>query len=265
MLEHGVKIMSLEWNQLVPKQKYKSKVWKHFGFPADEKGQIIDSKNVVCKLCKFVVAYSGNTSNLTYHLQRSHWELLAESKGTDDKPGSSKDAKSLTQLTLGGTIAQVAPFTQDSVKHQQLVDATAVFICQSLQPINVVDQPSFRNLLKIAEPQFQLPHQTYFTDKVIPGKYRDVHAVVEKQLAAVEKCTMTTDLWTSQHQQRAYISLTVHFVNDEFKLQSRCLQTLEILQDHNASSLKEVLSSCLRPGVFQKKYVGQPLTMIPTL
>ena len=66
MLEHGVKIMSLEWNQLVPKQKCKSKVWKNFGFPADEKGQIIDNKNVVCKLCKFVVAYSGNTSNLTY-------------------------------------------------------------------------------------------------------------------------------------------------------------------------------------------------------
>ena len=150
----------------------------------------------------------------------------------------------------------MAPFTRDSVKHQQLVDATAVFICQSLQPISVVDQPSFRNLLKIAELQFQLPHQTYFTDKVIPGKYRDVCAVVEKQLAAVEKCTMTTDLWTSQHQQRAYISSTVHFVNDEFKLQSRCLQTLEILQDHNASSLKEVLSSMFEAWNISEKVCG---------
>ena len=51
------------------------------------------------------ITYSGNTSNLTYHLQHSHQELLAETKGIDDKPGSSKDAKSLTQLTLGGTIA----------------------------------------------------------------------------------------------------------------------------------------------------------------
>ena len=37
----------------------------------------------------------------------------------------------------------------------------------------------------------------HFTDKVIPAKYRTVRANIEKQLATIEKCTMTTDLWTA--------------------------------------------------------------------
>ena len=47
---------------------------------------------------------------------------------------------------------------------------------------------------------------------------------------------MTMDLWTAQHQQCFYILLTVHFVDNDFELKSRCLQTLEVPQDLNASS-----------------------------
>ena len=156
--------MPIDWEQLVPKQNSKSKVWEHFGFPADASGKILDSRKIVCKICKDVIAYSGNTSNLTYHIQRSHSELLAEKKGSDDKPGPSKETRTQTQLTLGGTIARMAPFNQDSVKHQQLKDATTYFICQTLQPLSIVDEPSFRCLLRIAESRFQLPHCTHFTD-----------------------------------------------------------------------------------------------------
>ena len=47
---------------------------------------------------------------------------------------------------------------------------------------------------------------------------------------------MTMDLWTAQHQQCFYVLLTVHFVDNDFELKSRCLQTLEVPQDLNASS-----------------------------
>ena len=67
---------------------------------------------------------------------------------------------------------------------------------------------------------------------------------------------MTTDLWTAQHQQRSYISLTVHFVDIDFELQSKCLQTLEVPQDHNASSLMEVLDSMLKDWNISEKVCG---------
>ena len=67
---------------------------------------------------------------------------------------------------------------------------------------------------------------------------------------------MTTDLWTAQHQQRSYISLTVHFIDIDFELQSKCLQTLEVPQDHNASSLTEVLDSMLKDWNISEKVCG---------
>ena len=81
-------------------------------------------------------------------------------------------------------------------------------------------------------------------------------AVVEKQLGTIQNCTMTTDLWTSQHQHCSYISFTVHFIDSEFKMQSRCLQTLEVPQDHDDSSLKEVLSSLFDSWKISVKVCG---------
>ena len=73
-------------------------------------------------------------------------------------------------------------------KHKLLVDATADFVCQGLQPLSVVDGPALRCLPEIAEPRFRLPHCMYFTDTVMPAKYHSTRAASGKQLAAVENC-----------------------------------------------------------------------------
>ena len=98
--------------------------------------------------------------------------------------------KTSTQLTNSGTLAESALFSNKSVKHKQLVNATANFICQGLQSLSIVDEPEFTQLLEIAEPRFKLPHHTYFTDTV---KYRATRAVIENQLAAVERNRLTSE------------------------------------------------------------------------
>ena len=163
-----------DFEKLVAKPKCKSKVWKHFGFPADAHGEVMDKKKIVCRLCKAIIAYLGNTSNLTYHLQRAHSQELVELReDSGDKPGPSvQPTAKQKQQSLPGIVGRSILFPQDSAKHKLLVDATADFICQRLLPLRVVDESSFRRLLEIAEPRFQLPHRTHFTDKVIPAKYR---------------------------------------------------------------------------------------------
>ena len=39
-------------------------------------------------------------------------------------------------------------------------------------------------------------------------------------MAAIGECTLTTDLWTSSHQQCSYISLTVYFIDADIKVHS---------------------------------------------
>ena len=125
------KLMSVEFEQLVDKPKSKSKVWKHFGFPADVDGAIKHKKN---RLCEAVVAYSGNTTNLSHHLQRSQWREFSElSERGGDKPGPSI-SPTAKQLTLPDAIERSISFPHDSEKHRRLVNATADLFARACSP-----------------------------------------------------------------------------------------------------------------------------------
>ena len=151
----------------------------------------------------------------------------------------------------------VRPYNKTSKWARQLVNATAQFIGLSLQPIRVVDEPTFRNLLSTVDPQFELPHQTYFTTKVIPDLYYSVCGQIESQLVSIDYCTITTDLWTSSHQHHSYISLTVHFVDSlKFVLNSLRLQTLGVPKEHTAVAIQQVLSSMFEEWNILSKVFG---------
>ena len=243
---------------VTPSFKTRSEIWTYFGFMADSDGVVADKKKIACHICRAIIAYSGNTSNITYQLERLHSSEFRKYLKKTGKGGKSSEEDMVVdngeynqteaqpepkQLTLDAAYKRTAPFLQNSPRYCSLLRATSNFIFHTMQPLSLVDEPAFRNLLQVAEPRFQLPHRTHITMKVLPEAYSGVRTAVEKQLAMVSKCTITTDLWTSQHQQRSYMSLTVHFIADNFTLQSKCLQTLEVPQDHDAASLKDVLSS----------------------
>ena len=50
--------------------------------------------------------------------------------------------------------------------------------------------------------------------------------------------------------------LTVHFIDWNFTLQSKRLQTLEVLQDHDAASLKDVFSTMFSNWKIKDKICG---------
>ena len=169
---------------------------------------------------------------------------------------ASDNASEPKQITLSAAFKRAAPLPPNSPRYTSLLGATVNFAFQTLQPLSIMDEPAFRNLLQVAEPKFQLPHRTFITSKVLPEAYSEVRTAVERQLVTAEKCTVTTDLWTSQYQQRSYISLTVHFIDRNFTLQSKCLQTLEVPQDHDAASLKDVISTMLSNWKIKDKVCG---------
>ena len=49
-------------------------MWHYFGFKTDEKGIILNKKEVICQKCDQKLLYSGNIMNLTYHLKHCHKE-----------------------------------------------------------------------------------------------------------------------------------------------------------------------------------------------
>ena len=157
-------------DKLVVLPSAKGKVWNYFSFPANSSGTIADKIKVYCKICDppFSVSYSINTSNLTYYLRRNHSEEHKKITGTSSKETTMITSQTVQQQTHFTASTMIKPDPQSSKWAEVLVQSTAKFIALSLQPISVIDEPSFQSLLAKADPRFELPHRAHFTMKVIP-------------------------------------------------------------------------------------------------
>ena len=51
----------------------RSDVWNFYKFEVDDNGEFVDRTKAVCMLCHITTPYSGNTTNLSGHLNRHHY------------------------------------------------------------------------------------------------------------------------------------------------------------------------------------------------
>ena len=87
-------------------------------------------------------------SSYRYNLEQNHAQeyRALEPEVSDHHPGSSSASalKMMSkQLAFGGMLTKSTLFLSESVKHKLLVNTTANFICQELQPLSVVDESAF--------------------------------------------------------------------------------------------------------------------------
>ncbi|XP_018584685.1 zinc finger BED domain-containing protein 1-like [Scleropages formosus] len=237
---------------LVAHPRAKSKVWKYFGFDTDADGCILHWKKIYCRICMAQIAYSGNTSNLSYHLEKNHPDEFCEFVKSNTEQMREAFATAFSKLKPESS----QQFSQDTIvmkqtsgyeirKHNDLTSAVISFICEGMYPVSVVEEPSFIALLKTADPRFVPPTRTELTTKAIPQKYYLVREAVFKELADVVWCGISTDLWRSQAQNRTYISLSAHYLNNcgsnSLTMMIRCLKTFEVPEENVAENITRSL------------------------
>lgn len=133
MAEHEVESESNV--QIVnPPAVFKSAVWKTFGFL---KG---DNKKVVCRECKQILPYSGNTTNMSTHLRRHHGiQLQLRDNNNNNRP------KTVAQVQSSNTVLGNISENQTKMDYFRIVKLsgekkeminTAImnFIIQDLRP-----------------------------------------------------------------------------------------------------------------------------------
>ena len=142
------------------------------------------------------VLYSKNTTNLCTHLEwhhRNEYSLLLREEGDKNK------LLEQAQPTLLKVLERSQPLPKDSERWQGLVEAVGNFIASDMQPLSVVENAGFKQLMYTAEPRFKIPSRPYFTNMVIPALYIRKREKTEKLLSSVQYCSVTTDIWTAQH------------------------------------------------------------------
>lgn len=212
--------------ELVSKQRGKSPVWLYF---------------VICKLCLGKVSASGgNTSNLKAHLVSNH--KTAAAKLCLAARRKSMPFGSHTQPPIAGSMK--TKYKEDSVRWKRCTDAVSRYICKDMVSFRTVDKKAFRDMLATFDCQYQLPTRNYFSETAVPNAYQNIRSELKSVITNVDHFALTTDLWSSP-KMAPYMSLTFHYMDKEWTLEAKCLQTSFLPEDHTAENLKDALVTAL--------------------
>ena len=225
--------------RLVKKPNSKSIVWNYFGLKAGENNLPLpkEEERPICRTCrKAVSAKSGNTSNMLTHLRDHHPNLYAEAV-----PQSSCTRY---QPTLQQIVDKSKKYDEKSSRAQELNRAVAYYIAKDMQSLYTVEKPGFRHLIQMLDPKYTLPSRKYFAKQEIPRLYLEVMQMVKAKLGAAKYFAATSDLWTSCSN-HPYLSYTAHFIDSNWQLQSFCLNTVPLFEDHTGQNITEALEDIL--------------------
>jgi len=209
--------------KLVPLSGGRSHVWNQFGFKADDNGIILNKKQVHCRVCNSVIAYSGNTTNLKSHLQTC----------TSIKSSLSSGIQTYFQVCT-------SKLSVKSDRSKELTKGLMTFVIKDLKPISIVDGEGFREFMRIAVPEYIVPCRMTITRQI------DQMAKVEREnlkvaLENIPNVCLTVDFWISMAN-NSYLGITCHFL-DNWKLRNRILETIEVPESHTSDNITKNLQS----------------------
>lgn len=240
---------------LVAHPRAKSKVWKYFGFDTDADGCILHWKRIYCRICMNQIAYSGNTSNLSYHLEKNHPIEFSEFVKSNTDQMREVFATVFPRTKAEPSVPHVPHLNQETNlrqsldyenrRHSDLTAAVVTFIGEGLHPVSLVEEPAFKTLMSTVDPGYSPPCKSDLLLKMLPQMYSRTRDTVLGEVASVVYCGVTTDLWQSQMQNRTYISLYLHAVNCDgasgFSVINRCLKTFEVQEDNAAENITRAM------------------------
>lgn len=206
----------------------KASVWQHFGFVKES--DIVDKKRVACKLCRTILKYSSNTTNLNDHLRRWHPSIGTDTKSKTDKSKTSEKLSNPSSSSTNptSTLATIFPakISPTSQRGKSITSAISQFIVRDLRPYSIVENIGFKNLIHVLEPKYTIPSRQHFSDKMIPQIYDDVKDKLKSEVKD-KFVSLTTDGWTSRATE-SYITITSCHIDSKWELKNYVLQVIII-------------------------------------
>lgn len=222
-------------------------VWQFFDV------KFLDESKAVCKLCHVEISRGTmkdrrfTTSALNTHLRSRHGAELARAER--ERNESSTVTTQPTQATIPGSNKRVAQTTIEAVlakrqtwdaDHPSAVLATrrlAEMIATDLQPYSIVENQGFVRYSRNLEPRFVLPSRRLLSERIIPDMYVQVKDVVRKSVVAAKKLSFTTDTWTEGKTTEAFIGVSAHWIDDEWKRNFAVLNCEEFSGRHTGDMI----------------------------
>ncbi|GBC04852.1 hypothetical protein RclHR1_00590038 [Rhizophagus clarus] len=193
----------------------KTDIWRYFNKldppkPKHKKGscnvEIRTSKDV--KICGHVINTDGSTGNFWSHLEANHGILRSEKENTSSNPTQAKvDVMFQKQ------------WSKNPKRKRECDEALTEFLIDDMQPLYVLKNEGFINLVKTLDPYYTLPN-----------------------------------LWTGRDHQ-GYIGVTCSFINKEFELQEIMLAYQYMEYPHTSQNIARTIMNLIFEWGLEKKFI----------
>ena len=189
-------------------------------------------------ICNAKLQYHGGTTSMKEHLRRKH--------PSDNLFDTSDRRHKQRKLDI---------FTKKRSCSTERAGAISEKITRMI-PISMVTGEGFRELIAYIEPEYRLPSATHFTH-LTEQRYE---AVKQKMREILQGCAdsvaITADVWMSTATD-SYLTVTAHYLNEQWEIKSIVSGTLPLFESHTASHLatwiKEMVENI---GVHTEKIVA---------
>uniref|UniRef100_A0A8C6SXB5 Uncharacterized protein n=1 Tax=Neogobius melanostomus TaxID=47308 RepID=A0A8C6SXB5_9GOBI len=277
----GKTVAKIEPRELRLLQRYRSNVWKYFGFYVNDDGEL-DKTYAICSLCHYSVkCIWGSTSNLRHHLERkhdvgnlddsSHTALppLTAAPGSEDSIHS--DTTRVTRCSGDEEVPRsIVPTSTASASSVTVTDSILYFLITDLQPPSFVRGKGFQHLISSLLPHIrELPSKTklefllnelYTKSKTNMAQILRTNTDTVNYMAPLEVeqsrrkkdvphlVNFSVDVWfhTWQGNTEMYLSLWVHYIDANFTCHNRALSTQKLSK--SGLNLKSVESQVRAMG-----------------
>lgn len=196
-----------------------SHVWQHMKKNPEQ-------KKIVCvyENCSKFYAESTSTRVLANHLKVEH---------NVTKP-SFEDSDSEFENITSPKVIRVS-------EQSRITDLFLTFLINNIQAFMLADDPDFKRFIYSLNNKYIIPCRKTVREKIKLRYEICLNNIKEMLKSIISKIHVTIDIWTS-HCNEPYMSVTVHFVNNNWKLTSMLLDVFYFPHPHDAIFILENLN-----------------------
>ncbi|KAI9194274.1 hypothetical protein LWI28_004659 [Acer negundo] len=222
------------------KRKFRSRVWEHY-----ELVSINGKEKAVCNYCKHAYAVGAGTKGL--HDHQKICKMRSGQKRIDSYQSQSSGKKQIKKSKVdgGGTENSCQTLTTQHFDNDFSKGELARMIVMHDYPLSIVEHEGFRDFCRSLQPLFEPVCRNTIRNDIVK-MYEEEMAREMRLLGNIQgRVAITSDLWTSSNQKRGYMTVTAHFIDDSWQLQSRLLRFMYVPCPLSAVNLSNALMECL--------------------
>lgn len=166
---------------------------------------------------------------MMYHLNHVHPEINESSEASQTQP-------TISYLLAGRNC--------DAKRAEKITQGICKLIEKDMLPLSIVDGKGFRDFMNLIEPAYHILSRRNVT-RLVESHYMEVKRELLKKLSIAVRVAITTDCWTALTAE-SYITITCHFIGEDWQVNSAVLLTESLPGRHTADTLAEKLNEAVQ-------------------